>query len=113
VLTHFLFGEQRDMDLLPGLARAACPVLVLAGELDPVCPMLGSERIVAALPEAVVQFERFAEAGHGVFRDQPDRAFQVLRDFITGNAGLLDGLPHHDLADGVVVAELDRARTER
>jgi pimeloyl-ACP methyl ester carboxylesterase len=83
VLTHFLFGEQRDMDLLPGLSQAVCPVLVLAGELDPVCPVLGSERIVAALPESVVRFERFADAGHGVFRDQPDRAFQVLRDFIT------------------------------
>ncbi len=44
--------------------------------------MLGSERIAAALPAAVVQFERFEDAGHGVFRDQPDRAFQVLRDFV-------------------------------
>lgn len=82
VLTHFLFGEQRGMDLLPGLAAVHCPTLVLAGELDPVCPMLGSERIAAALPAEIVQFERFENAGHGVFRDQPERAFQVLRDFV-------------------------------
>ena len=83
VLTHFLFGEQRDMDLLPGLAAVVCPTLVLAGELDPVCPMLGSERIVAALPADVVTFERFDDAGHGVFRDQPERAFEILRRFVT------------------------------
>lgn len=83
VLTHFLFGEQKDMNLLPGLAGVTCPVLVLAGELDPVCPMLGSERIVDTLPAGFVQFERFTNAGHGVFHDDPDRAFRVLRGFIT------------------------------
>jgi proline iminopeptidase len=82
VLSHFLFGEQRTMDLLPGLAHVTCPTLVLAGELDPVCPMIGSERIVHALTHAPVRFERFAGAGHGVFRDQPDRAFPLLRAFI-------------------------------
>lgn len=30
-------GEQQTMNLLPGLARAARPVLVMAGALDPVC----------------------------------------------------------------------------
>ena len=30
-------GEQRTMNLLPGLAKARCPVLVMVGEEDPVC----------------------------------------------------------------------------
>ena len=36
------------MDLGPGLAAATCPVLVLAGQLDPVCPVDMSDEIVAA-----------------------------------------------------------------
>jgi pimeloyl-ACP methyl ester carboxylesterase len=58
-------GEQRTMDLRPGLANAQCPVLVMA-----------------ALPPQWVQFERFANVGHGPWRDDPERAFAVLRRFI-------------------------------
>ena len=58
------------------------PVLVAHGELDPVTPMVGAERIVAALPSDLVRFERFAASGHGVFRDEPERFFEVLRSFV-------------------------------
>ena len=33
--------------VMPGLARAQCPVLVMAGELDPVCPVEDSRDIAA------------------------------------------------------------------
>jgi len=42
--------------------------------------------MVAALPRALVQFERFSGCGHGVHRDQPERAFQVIRDFLLAPA---------------------------
>jgi proline iminopeptidase len=70
------------MNLLPELADVREPVLVAHGELDPVTPMAGAERIVAALPAELVRFERFAGSGHGVFRDEPDAFFDVLRSFI-------------------------------
>jgi pimeloyl-ACP methyl ester carboxylesterase len=76
-------GEQRTMNLLPGLARAQCPVLVMAGDADPVTPIEDAEEIVAALPPQWVQFERFANVGHGAWRDNADAAFAVLRRFIT------------------------------
>lgn len=76
-------GEQQTMDLLPGLARAQCPVLVLAGDADPVCPLADAEDIAAALPPQWMQFHRFANVGHGAWRDDPVTAFAVLRAFIT------------------------------
>ena len=75
-------GEQQTMNLLPGLAAAACPVLVLAGEQDPVCPLADALDIAAALPPRWMQLARFADAGHGVWRDQPEAAFARLRAFI-------------------------------
>jgi hypothetical protein len=47
-------------------------------------PVPCSEEIVAALPAKLVRFERFADAGHGIVSDQPERFFEVLRSFIAG-----------------------------
>jgi proline iminopeptidase len=55
----------------------------MAGGLDPICPIETSEEIVDALPASLVRFERFDDCGHGVFRDDPERAFAVLREFIS------------------------------
>jgi proline iminopeptidase len=82
VLFHFARGEQRAMDLFPELAKVRAPVLVLGGEDDPVCPIEDQAAIAAALPAGLARFERFAGCGHGVFRDDPTRAFAVIRDFV-------------------------------
>ncbi len=83
---EILFGwnlaEHAAMDLLPGLARAACPVLVMAGEDDPVCPVEDALDIADALPAGLVQFARFPNCGHGAWRDDPAAAFARLRAFI-------------------------------
>ena len=49
--------------------------------------MADSDDIVAALPSALVRYERFVGAGHGVGRDQPERYFAVLREFIAPALG--------------------------
>ena len=83
VLTHFNHTEAVGMNLLPEMVEVRDPVLIAHGELDPVTPMVGAERIAAALPPHLVRFERFAGSGHGVFRDEPDAFFDVLRSFIS------------------------------
>jgi pimeloyl-ACP methyl ester carboxylesterase len=85
ILFRWVNGEYQNMNLLPGLARAQCSVLVLAGELDPVCPIDDSLDIVDALPKQFVQFEQFYDCGHGVWRDNPNTAFLRLRKFILEN----------------------------
>jgi pimeloyl-ACP methyl ester carboxylesterase len=75
-------GEQLTMNLLPGLANAQCPVLVMVGEDDPVCPLADARDIAAALPPRWMQFRSFPDVGHGAWRDNADEAFAVLRRFI-------------------------------
>ncbi|MCV2356963.1 alpha/beta hydrolase [Paucibacter sp. B2R-40] len=82
ILLHFVGGEKQGMDLLPGLARAQCPVLVMAGEEDPVCPLDDARDMAAALPAQWAQFVSFPGVGHGAWRDDPEAAFATLRQFI-------------------------------
>ena len=79
-------NEQGLMDFRADLARIRCPVLILAGEEDPITPMAFSETIAAALPPHLVRFERFPGCGHGVHSDDPERAFAVLREFISSGS---------------------------
>ncbi len=75
-------NEQGRMDFRTGLARIVCPTLIIAGERDPIMPMAFSETIATCLPPHLVRFEKFADAGHGVVPDAPERAMAVIRDFI-------------------------------
>ena len=84
ILLHFVGGEKQDMDLLPGLALAQCPVLVMAGEQDPVCPLADAQDIAAALPPQWSKLVSFPGVGHGAWRDDPEAAFRSLREFILG-----------------------------
>jgi len=93
VLFHFAAGENASMNLLPGLARVACPTLLLAGDLDPVCPIEDALEIAKAVPEQHLRFERFEDCGHGVFRDDPERGFGVIREFILEGEGRGAGGP--------------------
>ena len=80
LLFHFARNGM-GFDFRDALASVACPTLVLGGALDPICPIEYQEEIAAALPSGA-RYERFENAGHGVFRDEPERAFAVLREFL-------------------------------
>ncbi len=75
-------GEQRTMNLLPGLAQVQCPVLVMAGEQDPVTPLADAQEIAAAIPARFRRLVTFANAGHGAWRDEPAAAMALIRSFV-------------------------------
>jgi proline iminopeptidase len=68
----FIKEEGWRFNLLPELERIVCPTLLLAGEDDPVCPVEDAEDVAAQIAPNLLRFERFANAGHGVFRDSPE-----------------------------------------
>jgi len=84
LMEHFVSGEMRTFNLLPILGRIQCPTLMLAGEDDPILTIEDSEDIARAIPQHLLHFERFQNAGHGVFLDYPERALAVIREFIAG-----------------------------
>jgi proline iminopeptidase len=84
VTTHFILGEMRTMDLRAGLERVTCPTLITAGDYDPVTPVECAREIFDALPAGVAQLEIVPGAGHGVHRDEPERAEAIYRSFLAG-----------------------------
>jgi pimeloyl-ACP methyl ester carboxylesterase len=78
-------GEQQTMQLLPGLAKVRCPVLVMAGEQDPVTPLEDAQDIAAAIPPQWRRLVTFPTAGHGAWRDEPKAAMALIREFITAD----------------------------
>jgi proline iminopeptidase len=60
-----------------------CPVLVLAGEEDPVTPVEDAREIAAAIPAPWGQLVVVPDAGHGVWRDQPEEGLAVVRGFVS------------------------------
>ena len=87
VMIHFIGGELRTMDLVGALARLRAPSLILAGAQDPVTPLACSQEIAEALPAGIGELHIFEGAGHGVHRDAPERAEQVMRRFMTEGGG--------------------------
>ena len=82
VLFHWLRGELRTLDTLPGLSAVRCPVLVMVGDRDPVCPADAAREIAAAIPAPWARLEVFDNTGHSVWRERPAEAFALLREFI-------------------------------
>jgi proline iminopeptidase len=77
---HFFRGEAFTYDWFADLGRIKAPTLILAGELDPITTLADHEDMAAAIPGS--RLEVFPDAGHGVFRDKPQEALAVIREFI-------------------------------
>jgi proline iminopeptidase len=82
LMADFFKRESHTFNFLPDLGRIKCPTLIAAGELDPILPVADSKDIAAAMAPGVAKLEVFENAGHGAHRDQPDRFFKVLNEFI-------------------------------
>lgn len=75
-------NEQGRMDFRADLARIRCPILVMAGDKDPIMPLAFSETIAASAKNSRVQLETFANCGHGVLADAPEPALSAIRTFV-------------------------------
>ncbi len=65
------------------LDKVTCPVLILAGEDDPMSPAAAAQRVASSVQQAAVEIQVLADVGHGVFRQAPAEAFARLRGFVS------------------------------
>jgi proline iminopeptidase len=79
---HYFRNEAPRFDPWSVLADVSCPVLILAGEDDPICPISVVEDLADRLPAASTRLVRLPQARHRVFRDRPDLAFPAVSEFL-------------------------------
>jgi pimeloyl-ACP methyl ester carboxylesterase len=82
VALHYSTQEVRAFDPWSVIGAVRCPVLVLAGEDDPVCPLPVVEELASQLPAETTRLVRLPRARHTIFRDRPDLAFPAVRHFV-------------------------------
>jgi pimeloyl-ACP methyl ester carboxylesterase len=80
---HYYSHEVRSFDPWSVLDAIRCPVLVLAGEDDPICPLPVVKELVGQLPAETTRFVRLPRARHTIFRDRPDLAFPAVKNFVS------------------------------
>lgn len=71
---------RRHHDATAGLASITAPTLVCAGRYDGIAPPHNSERLAAAIPDAVLEI---FDGGH-IFMLQDPRAMTRIREFLEG-----------------------------
>ena len=79
---HRVGGVWHRMDFRDRLNEIRCPVMILVGDMDPVTPLQDSIDLRDGIRTDLVRFEQFENAGHGVWLDNPERAFRVIREFV-------------------------------
>jgi proline iminopeptidase len=80
---HYSTHEVHAFDPWSVIGAVRCPVLILAGEDDPICPLPVVEELVSQLPAETTRFVRLPGARHTIFRDRPDLAFLAVRNFVS------------------------------
>lgn len=80
VLTTWMRGEAKQLDLRDRLGAVEAPTLVLAGEDDAWAPLESAREVAELLPEAT-RFRSFPRARHSVLADAPE-AYEELRVFL-------------------------------
>lgn len=76
-------NEHGRFDFRDALAKLRCPVLLMAGEHDPIAPMALAEATASAIPADLLRFERLSGCGHDIHGDDPEQVFAAIREFIT------------------------------
>ena len=86
ILLHFYgpSGEGRCFNFLSELKNITVPTLVLSGAKDHIATPDDTTDLIEALPKNLTKSFIFKNSGHGVYRDEPETAFPIIKDFILG-----------------------------
>jgi proline iminopeptidase len=79
---HWDRNETANVDLRAEAGNVRCPVLLVTGEDDPSCTPAGAAELAGSLPQELLEFRSYRDAGHGVVRDRPDALDDIVR-FVT------------------------------
>ncbi|WDI30134.1 alpha/beta hydrolase [Hyphococcus flavus] len=74
-------GALRQMDFLPKLGSITCPVLVLGGRDDPICPPQAATAIAEAIGKNA-ELHIIEGCRHGIVQENPEIGAVLVKDFL-------------------------------
>lgn len=83
VAKHFRMSGEMRFDLRDRIGDIHCPVLAMAGVLDPMVTIEDGRELAAALPKDRTTFLEFENAGHMLAHERPEEVVGAMLDFIT------------------------------
>jgi proline-specific peptidase len=83
VAAHFRDSGGMAFDYRSRLGNVHCPVLLMAGALDPMVTIEDARELASALPEATTRFVEFPVAGHMLAFEDPDAVIRLMMEFIS------------------------------
>jgi pimeloyl-ACP methyl ester carboxylesterase len=82
VAAHFRRSGQMRFDFREEVQSIRCPVLVMAGLLDPMVTIDDARELAAALPPETTQILEFENAGHMLPLEEPEAVIAAITKFI-------------------------------
>jgi pimeloyl-ACP methyl ester carboxylesterase len=82
VSLHYFRNEASRFSPWSRLDMITDPVLILAGEDDPMCPLSTVEDLASRLPADTTRLVRLPGARHHILHDRPDLVFPAIEDFV-------------------------------
>ena len=86
VFTHFGKNEVLHFNYLDDLQKICCPTLFMVGEESPLHPPVRAVEMLERTPKGLGEMHLFKNAGAAVYKDAPEEAEKVVREFIAGLA---------------------------
>lgn len=82
VAAHFRRSGEMRFDFRKQLQSIRCPVLIMAGLLDPMVTIDDARELAAALPSETTQILEFENAGHMLALEEPEKVIAAITKFI-------------------------------
>jgi len=82
VARHFRLSGGMGFDFRESLHSIGCPVLLMAGALDPMVTIDDARDLAEALPANRVRFTEFENAGHMLAVEEPEAVIAAMKEFI-------------------------------
>ncbi len=75
-----LTGELSSFDFRKDLNKLKIPILVMAGRYDKICPPQWTIKYKEFCPKC--EFVFFEKSGHTIFREEPEKTFLLIKQFL-------------------------------
>lgn len=83
VLSYYSEHYIQNFDYTNDLNNITCPTLLMVGEASPFHLPIRAEEMAAHITSELVTLHLFKDAGAAVYKDSPDEAAMVVRNFLT------------------------------